>query len=59
LGFINAEEGNNFQRNASNAVSFEDAMVIPSVGDMNNDGKIGLPEAMNALKMITKLNASE
>jgi hypothetical protein len=53
---INDEEGNNFQRNVSNAISLADAMVIPPVGDVNDDGKIGMPEAMNALKVVTKLN---
>jgi hypothetical protein len=53
---INDEEGNNFQRNVSNALSLKDAMVIPPVGDVNGDGKIGLLEAMNALKMVTELN---
>jgi hypothetical protein len=53
---INDDEGNNFQRNVSNAVSLEDAMVIPPEGDVNNDGKIGLPEAINALKIVTELN---
>lgn len=53
---INDQEGNNFQRNVSNAVSLEEAMVIPPEGDVNNDGKIGLPEAINALKIVTELN---
>lgn len=53
---INDEEGNNFQRNVSNAVSLKEAMVIPPVGDVNNDGKIGLPEAIHALQVITNSN---
>ncbi|MFH2093115.1 MAG: hypothetical protein ABIJ31_12195 [Pseudomonadota bacterium] len=50
---VNDEYGNNFQRNASNSVSLKDAMVTPLNGDVNKDGKIGIFEAINALKVIS------
>ena len=31
-------------------------MIVPLVGDANNDGKIGLFEAINALNVITREN---
>ena len=56
---INDEYGNNFQRNLSNFFSAENFMAAPPVGDANNDGKIGLFEAINALNVITRENPSQ
>jgi hypothetical protein len=53
---INDEFGNNFQRNISNGISLEDAMTIPVEGDVNNDGKIGVAEAIHALQVTTGSN---
>jgi len=53
---VNDELGNNFQRNISNGISLKDAMIIPVEGDVNNDGKIGLPEAIHALQVTTGSN---
>jgi hypothetical protein len=53
---INDEFGNNFQRNISNGISLVDAMNIPVEGDVNNDGKIGVAEAIHALQIATGSN---
>ncbi len=56
---INNEFGNNFQRNASNNISLEQAMVLPPKGDVNNDRKIDLYEAIHALKVISGSNSPD